>query len=92
MKEIRIFKLENGKRPLSNWLLKLDRSFRSRVLDRFEKLEEGHYGDFKIIDKEIKELRFKFGAGYRVYFHENNNTIMGISRRKAKILKKQKTT
>lgn len=38
--------------------------------------EEDYYGDYKIIDNDIKELRFKFGSGYRIYFHETNNTII----------------
>lgn len=45
-------------------------------MDRLSRLQGGFYGDFKAIDNEIKELRFKFGSGYRVYFHETNNTII----------------
>lgn len=52
------------------------KQFQERILERFERLEEGNYGDFKTIDNEIKELRFKFGSGYRIYFHETNNTII----------------
>lgn len=76
VKQIKIFKLENGKRPINIWLYSLDKHFRYRILDRFDKLEEGYYGDFKAIDSEIKELRFKFGSGYRIYFHETNDTII----------------
>lgn len=47
-----------------------------RILDRLDKLQDGYYGDFKILDSEIKELRFKFGSGYRIYFHETNDIII----------------
>lgn len=76
MKQIRIFTLKNGKTPLDNWLDTIDKVFQSRIFDRLGKLEEGHYGDYKIIDNEIKELRFKFGSGYRIYFHETNKIII----------------
>lgn len=76
MKQIKIFKLNNGKEPLKIWLKSLDRRVQRRILNRFETIEEGNLGDFRIIDKEIKELRFKFGSGYRIYFHETENVLI----------------
>lgn len=43
---------------------------------RLSNLKCGNYGDFKVIDKEIKELRFTFNSGYRIYFHETGKTII----------------
>lgn len=77
MKEIKAFELNNGKIPFEDWLHALDNSSKRRISQRLIRLEEeGHYGDFKIIDNEIKELRFNFGSGYRIYFHETNNIIV----------------
>lgn len=76
MKQIEIFELDNGKQPFNIWLYSLSEKTRARIFKRFERLEEGNYGDFKIIDKEIKEIRFQFGSGYRVYFHETNKVII----------------
>lgn len=77
MKEIEAFKLNNGKIPFEDWLWELDNSLRRRISQRLIKLEEeDYYGDFKIIDNEIKELRFKFGSGYRIYFYETNDIII----------------
>lgn len=76
MKQIKIFKLNNGKEPLKIWLKSLDKTIQKRILNRFETIEEGNLGDFKIIDNEIKELKFNFGSGYRIYFHETNNEII----------------
>jgi putative addiction module killer protein len=77
MKEIEAFKLNNGNIPFEDWLCKLDKSLTRRITQRLIKIEEeGHYGDCKIIDSEIKELRFKFGSGYRIYFHEAGNIVV----------------
>lgn len=76
MKEIRKFKLSNGKEPIKIWLDSLDKTTKARITRRIDYLQEDYYGDFKIIDNEIKELRFKFGSGYRIYFHETDNIII----------------
>jgi putative addiction module killer protein len=76
MKQVIIYKSENGKKPLDTWLCSLDETIQARLSKRFERLKEENYGDYKAIDNEIKELRFKFGSGYRVYFHETNNVII----------------
>lgn len=77
MKEIKAFELNNGKIPFEDWLHAFDNSSKRRISQRLIRLEEeGHYGDFKIIDSEIRELRFNFGSGYRIYFHETNNIII----------------
>ena len=47
-----------------------------RIKKRLERVEEGNYGDYKPLDKDISELRFKFGSGYRIYFTEANNVII----------------
>ncbi len=76
MKEIKIFEYKNNA-PLFKWINSVDNSLKRRIVERLNRLEEEeYYGDFKIIDSEIKELRFKFGAGYRIYFHETNNVII----------------
>lgn len=36
----------------------------------------GNLGDHKSIEKGVWELRFDFGAGYRVYYAEENNKII----------------
>lgn len=77
MKEIEAFKLNNGKIPFEDWLWNLDKSLRNRIAQRLIRLEEDDlYGDCKIINNNLKELRFSFGAGYRIYFHEANDVIV----------------
>jgi len=77
MKEIITFELNNCKVPFEDWLCKLDNTVKRRIAQRLARLEEDdYYGDCKAIDNEIKELRFQFGSGYRIYFHETNNIII----------------
>ncbi|MDD3436023.1 MAG: type II toxin-antitoxin system RelE/ParE family toxin [Candidatus Gastranaerophilales bacterium] len=41
-----------------------------------ERIEVGHYGDFKRLKNSINELRFFTGSGYRIYFAEENEKII----------------
>ena len=76
MKEILTYKTPDGKCPFDIWLNNLDNSMKVRVSKRMERVVEGNYGDCKKIDNDISELRFKFGAGYRIYFTEVENIIV----------------
>ena len=55
---------------------KLDKANQVRIYKRLERLQEGNFGDFKVIDEEISELRFTFGSGYRIYFTEQDEIIV----------------
>ncbi len=66
----------NGKEPITDWLKSLEPTFRKRVLLRFTRLQEGNFGDNKRLDEFLYELRFSFGAGYRVYYTILENTII----------------
>ena len=46
------------------------------TIDFADKLEEGHYGDYKCIGEDLFELRCKFGSGYRIYYTEEENIII----------------
>lgn len=59
-----------------DWLNGLrDRTARSRILVRIERVREGNFGDHKIFDG-IGELRFAFGPGYRVYFVQLEDVVV----------------
>lgn len=75
MKEIRHFKLKNGKYPVKDWINSLDLSIQVRIYSRLARVQEDNYGDCKKLS-EISELRFNFGSGYRIYFAEVNNIII----------------
>lgn len=76
MKEIVVFEL-NGKAPLKEWLISLkDKKTQDRIADRIKRIYSDNLGDYKKIDSELSEFRFKFGSGYRLYFSEINNVIV----------------
>lgn len=75
MYQIEYFEHDN-KTPVRDWLHSIDKAFRARVHQRLIRVSEGNYGDYKVIDSSLKELRFTFGAGYRIYFTEIDNKIV----------------
>lgn len=76
-KNVIVFRTATGKEPFTEWLNSLrDPTTRRRILKRLLRLEQGNYGDFKPVGEDVNELRFFFGAGYRVYFAEDGDTIV----------------
>ena len=73
---VKIAALENEKVPFIEWLNSLDKTAKARIQSRLTRLLENNFGDHKKIDNEISELRFKFGAGYRIYYTEIDNVIV----------------
>ena len=47
MKEIKFYKLPNGKEPVKDWLLDLDKSLRVKVIRRIERIYDDNFGDYK---------------------------------------------
>lgn len=76
-RQIIIYQNLSGREPFTDWLNSLrDPTTRRRILRRLRTLELGHYGDVKPLGNGINELRFFFGAGYRVYFGEDGDTLV----------------
>lgn len=76
-KEVIFYRTATGDEPFSDWLDRLrDPVTRRRILKRLFRVEQGNYGDYKSVGDGVFELRFFFGAGYRVYFGEDGNTIV----------------
>lgn len=76
MKEIKFFKLPNGKEPVKDWLLNLDNSLRVKVIRRIERIYDDNFGDYKQIDSNLYELRFTLAKGYRIYYTIQNNVVV----------------
>lgn len=67
--EIEVYVAENGKAPFIEWLESLkDKTVKYRIKERLDRVALGNFGDYKVIDEKLSELRFNFGSGYRVYF------------------------
>lgn len=76
-KKVIVYRTPADKEPFTDWLQSLrDPATRRRILKRLLRLEQGNYGDAKPVGGGVSELRFFFGAGYRVYFAEDGGTIV----------------
>jgi putative addiction module killer protein len=75
-KQLIIYQTENDKEPFTEWFDELDSSIRIRIRNRLDRMEEGHYGDYKSVGESVYELRFFFGSGYRIYFEEDGDKIV----------------
>lgn len=76
MEQVKFYKLGNGKEPVKDWLLSLDKSERVKIIKRLERIYDDNFGDYKQIAPDLFELRFFFGKGYRIYYTIRNNTAV----------------
>ncbi len=59
------------------WLDRLrDRRAQARIAARIIAMQEGHFGDWKAIDRTVSELRVHAGPGYRIYFTRRGDTLV----------------
>ena len=95
-KELRIYQTKEGKKPFVDWLESLkDRIGRANITNRLNRITLGNYGDFKSVGEGVYEIRIHYGPGYRVYFSEQNDTIIllligGNKQTQSKDIKKAK--
>ena len=76
-KELIYYQTKTGKEPFRDWLKSLkDKITQARIERRLERLASSNYGDYKSVGKGVIELRLFFGAGYRVYFAEDGDTLI----------------
>ncbi len=45
-----------------------DLSTKRRIQARIDRVEDGHFGDYKPIREKVFEIRIQHGPGYRLYF------------------------
>jgi len=61
----------------SKWLHKLkDIKGKVAIIRRIERVREGNFGDYKVINSDISELRITTGPGYRVYYTIKDKKIV----------------
>jgi len=61
----------------SKWLYKLkDIKGKVSILRRIDRMKLGSFGDYKLINKNISELRITTGPGYRVYYTKKDDEII----------------
>lgn len=75
--EVRQYQTAEGRTPLAEWLEGLrDRTTRSRIVARLDRLTEGLRGDWKNVSDGVCELRIDHGPGYRVYYGQEGDTLI----------------
>ena len=71
------YETADGTVPFNEWLEGLrDRKARVIVRTRLNRVRLGLLGDCKSVGEGVQELRISFGAGYRVYFAQEGDTII----------------
>ncbi|MGQ3888275.1 type II toxin-antitoxin system RelE/ParE family toxin [Legionella sp. CNM-1927-20] len=67
--------------PFVDWINSIkDATTRHRIRRRLDRVELGHYGEYKVLGEGVCELKLDFGPGpgygYRIYFAEQDNVII----------------
>lgn len=76
-KELRLYITERGECPYEKWLSSIrDVRARSIVRTRITRLRLGNFGDCKPVGAGVFELRVHYGPGYRIYFGNDENTVI----------------
>lgn len=53
----------------TEWLTNLsDAIAKAAILRRVDQARQGNFGDHKVLDDELNEMRIDVGPGYRVYY------------------------
>lgn len=72
--------------PYAVWFNGLDAHTAARIDRYVRRMENGNFGDSKGVGDGVQELRVHFGAGYRIYYGRDGDTIVillgGGSKRK----------
>ena len=66
--EIQKYVTPRGVCPFDKWFDTLDTQTQARIDVRLDRVSLGNFGDRKSVGNGVYELRFKRGAGYRIYF------------------------
>lgn len=67
----------DGKNIFHAWLANLrDVKARAIIRIRLNRIRLGNFGDCKTLSGGVFELRIRYGAGYRVYFAREDNTVV----------------
>jgi putative addiction module killer protein len=74
--ETRVYTSGNGIVPFIDWIYDLDPTIRHRIQERLDRLRLGNFGDSKILQEGVFELRCHFGAGYRIYYGVDQAVIV----------------
>lgn len=76
-RELQFYQTPSGREPFTEWFESIQNwETQDRIQKRIDRLALGNFGDCGTVGGGVFELRIHFGAGYRVYFGEVDNTIV----------------
>jgi putative addiction module killer protein len=76
-RNLRNYKTQSGKIPFLDWFNSIkDPVVRHWIRRRLDRVELGNFGDYKILEEGVCELRLDFGPGFRIYFAEEGEVIV----------------
>lgn len=79
MKKVNLFRLPNGKEPFKEWFERLDIRSQAKVATYIDRVAAGgSRKNIKALGDEVFEIKINFGPGYRVYFGEENKSLILI--------------
>ncbi|SRR3989339_957217 len=75
--ELEIYVTGNNKKPFIDWLEGIqDKQTRFRIKERLDRVALGYFGDCKLLNARLGEIRLFFGSGYRIYFGIINKKVI----------------
>jgi putative addiction module killer protein len=76
-KKIYLYQTKSNRAPFAEWLESLaDKSTRYRIKERLDRIALGNLGDYKAIGAGVFELKMSFGSGYRIYFSQEQSSVI----------------
>jgi len=76
MFEIRYYVTASGKSPFAEWFAELDAAASAKIVRALARLEQGNFSNVKGVGEGVFEYRIDFGAGYRIYFGKDGETVV----------------
>ena len=74
---IEIYETATGKRPFEIWFKEIKEIHtRAKILTRLDRLKLGNFGDCKILQEGVGELRIHYGPGIRIYYGKIRNKVV----------------
>ena len=82
MGEVREDLDRNGRGPYPEWFDGLNPQAAAKVAIAVTRIGQGKFSNVRSVGSGVHECKIKFGPGYRVYFGENGESLVILTRRR----------
>ena len=73
---VEVYRSNSGKRHFDEWFDSLTPRLQAQIAKRLKRIESGLLGDTKPIGEGVSELRIHEGAGYRIYYGQDDRLVL----------------